>query len=266
MNIVVTLTTIPNRLSFEGEMGLKKCIDSLINQDTDKEYEIHFNIPSTNKKSGQEYIVPEWLSTLAEQESKLKLFTGLEDQGTITKLYYTIQRVTDPEAIIIVCDDDLIYHPKMIDEQVNNQLIYEDTSVGYDGTRAEFPTYNDVRDHYVVSVDRNVEVNYLQHYKTVSYKRKWFDEDFYTDFIDKSWNDDIILGAYMTKRGIKKMVTFYKDEEPITTLEDWQQRGGVTTFPCLGHTHHESLEGCNLYRNEQINDNGGYFLQLGLLK
>lgn len=155
----------------------------------------------------------------------------------------------------------------MVEEQVKNQLKHENASVGYDGVRAEYPVYHDVRDHYVVSVDQNVEVNYLQHYKTVSYRRKWFSDDFYTDeFIGQSWADDLVLGAYMTKRGVKKMVTFYENEEPIKSLEEWSQRGGVTTFPCTGHTHHESLEGCNLYRNGAIDDNGLYFVKIGLLK
>lgn len=265
-NVYITLTTIPSRLSFDGEAGLMKCLNSLLNQDTRHNYEIHFNIPKIHKKTGNEYVIPDWLVNLSNENPKLKLFTDLEDMCTLTKLYYTISRVNNPEDVIIVCDDDLIYHPSLVDEQVRNQYIYENCAVGYDGMRALSPVYGDVRDYFVVSVDRNVEVNYLQHYKTVSYKRKFFEEDFFSDeFVNQSWNDDLILGAYMTKHNIKKIVTFYRFEEHIKTLEEWGNRGGVLSFPCLGHTHHEHMEGCNIFRTDNVDDNGMYFRQKGYL-
>ena len=60
MNIVISLTTIPPRLSLNIDQGLKSCIKSLINQSYDN-YEIHFNIPSFNKNTNEEYIIPDWL-------------------------------------------------------------------------------------------------------------------------------------------------------------------------------------------------------------
>lgn len=266
-NTIVTLTTLPSRLAYEGSQGIKACIKSLLDQNTEFPYEIHINIPSVNKKTGEVYIVPEWLKEAEKNNSKLKLFTELEDVGSITKLYYTINRLTNPEDIIIVCDDDLIYHPNMVQEQISNQHKFVGCAVGYDGIRAEYPIFNDVRDHYVVSVPQNVEVNYLQHYKTVSYKRKYFEEDFFSDeFMKISWADDIVLGAYMGKRNIKKIVTFYEKEDPINSLEDWQKRGGVTTFPCIAHTVHENKEGCNIFRQENIDDNMSIFVKKGYLK
>ena len=48
--VILTLTTIPERLSYEHPLGLKRVIYSLINLKYDN-YEIHFNIPHKNKKS-----------------------------------------------------------------------------------------------------------------------------------------------------------------------------------------------------------------------
>ena len=264
--IIVTLTTLPSRIIQDYDEGIKSNINSLLNQDYEGEYEIHFNVPSFLKHTGEEYIIPEWLKELTNTNSKFKIFDGLEDLGPITKSYYTIMRLTDPEDIIIVCDDDLVYHPSMVAEHVKNQQIFTNTAIGYDGSRAEDPTvFNDVRNHFVVSVPRDVEVNILQHYKTISYRCKWFEDDF-NEFIDKSWNDDIVLSAYMGKKGIKKLVKNYPHEEQLITIEDWQDKGGVLTFPVLRHTSHEGLEGCNVYRTNKIDENYMQFVHAGYLK
>jgi hypothetical protein len=266
--VVVTLTTLPSRLiSEEFKDGIKNNINSLLNQDYNGDYEIHLNIPSVLKYTGEEYIIPEWIEEVASNNPKFKIFKNLEDLGPVTKLAYTLKRITDPETIIIVCDDDLIYHSGMVAEQVNNQHKYPDTAVGYDGCGALDPTvFDDVRNHYVVSVYKDIEVNILQHYKTISYRRKFFQDDFFTDFIPHSWNDDISVSAYMGKQGIKKLVTHYIHEEPLYTLEEWRAKGGVTTFPVLGHTDHQREEGCTLYRNAQLDDNYMYFSRAGHLK
>ncbi len=265
--VIVTLTTLPTRLSDEGDYGIKRNIHSLINQDYEGEYEIHFNVPDKLKYDNTDYVIPQWIRQVAIDNPKFKIFENLEDLGPVTKLAHTIKRVEDPEAIIIVCDDDLVYHQNMVKEQVNNQEKYQDTAVGYDGMRADDPSvFDDVRNHYVVSIYKDVEVNRLQHYKTVSYKRKWFDEDFFTEFVGKSWNDDILVAAYMTKRGIRRLVTSYEHEEKLITIEQWREKGGVTTFPVLSHTAHHGEEGCNLYRRDKLDEYYYEFLKQGLLK
>lgn len=271
MKTVVTLTTIPVRLSNPHEEALKSCILSLLNQDYSGDYEVHLNVPKVHKITSEPYIIPDYLQELANNNNKLKIYSVEEDKGTLTKLFYTLQRITDPDTIIIVCDDDLVYHPNMIEEQVKNQEKYPDTAVGYDGIRVDREDYqqelfNDIRDHYVVSVYRNVYVSILQHYKTVSYKRKFFGDD-YEEFVKLgTWNDDIIHSAYMSKRKIKKMITFYEHEEKLITEEQWKEKGGVTTFPVLKHTNHSHEEGCNLIRREQKDDAFYFFHNLGFLK
>ena len=265
--VIVTLTTLPTRIVQDYDQGIKSNIDSLINQDYEGEYEIHFNVPDKLKFNNEPYVIPQWMRDLEASNPKFKIFYNLEDLGPVTKLAHTLRRVTDPEAIIIVCDDDLVYHHGMVSEQVKNQDKYIETAVGYDGVRAEDPTvFDDVRNYYVVSVYKDVEVNHLQHYKTVSYKRRWFEEDFFTDFIDKSWNDDVLVAAYMGKQGIKKIVAHYENEEPLITIDQWREKGGVTTFPVLRHTSHEGQEGCNLYRQTEPEANYMYFVNKGYLK
>ena len=268
MKTIVTLTTIPPRLHSLEKRNIQSCIESLLNQDYLGVYEVHLNIPSVFKYQNIPYIVPDWVKELAVSDKRFKYFDNLDDLGPVTKIYYTIQRLTDPDDIIIVCDDDLIYHPKMVAEQVLNQFRYQNTAVGYDGNQSEGNPFNDhLRDYKVVSTYKNVYVNTLQHYKTVSYKRSFFKEDFNLEFITISWSDDITISAYMGKQGIKRMVTFYEHEEKLIDNDEWKKKGGAETFPVIKHTTHGGVEeGCWLYRIDKVDENMKYFVNLGYLK
>ena len=268
-NIIVTLTTVPSRLASEDDQGIKLCIHSLISQSYEN-YEIHFNIPFASKVTGEKYEVPQWLTEI----EKVKIFRA-DDLGPITKLAHTVERIADPDTIIIVVDDDLVYHTDMVIEQVNNQIKWEDAVVGYDGMRSRnddgaFSNYfGDIRDYYYTSNHRSCRVDILQHYKSISYKRKYFEDDFFT-FIQENnhWEDDIVLAAYFSYKKRDRIATFHESDEKFNSLEEWQDRGGVQSFPVLRHTHHEHLEGCNLLRQAQTtNGNDLYkYIDSGYIK
>jgi glycosyltransferase involved in cell wall biosynthesis len=247
--VVLTFTTIPSRLNDTkyGYNGIRSTIESIVNQSYEN-YEIHFNIPYTCVYSEEEYIIPDWLNDYP----KIQLFR-VDDLGPATKVVSTIQRVTDPETIIIVCDDDLVYHPDMIKEHVKHQT-ERDAVFGYDSLGTYSPKFDDVRDHFVVSVPFEMEGKIIQHYKTVSYKRKYFGDDFFTDFAGKTRSDDILLSAYMKKQGIKIWVMPYEHEPKLETLEEWREKGGVTTFPVIRHASHDSGDGCRDQRALAIQD------------
>ena len=253
--VVVTLTTIPSRLSFDDEQGIKMCINSIVSQSYDN-YEIHFNIPYSHKFLNQNYDVPEWLSSI----DKIQIFRT-EDHGPVTKLLPTVERLTDPEDIIITVDDDLVYHQDMVKEQINNQAKWPEYCVGYDGLRSRDDDGNfsrhftDTRDYYYTSNYRNSKVDILQHYKTISYKRRFFEEDFF-DFVTEnySWSDDLLISSYMAFKKRVRYATYHPDDEQFESYDQWIQRGGALTFPVIRSTHHEQLEGCNLFRNAQIID------------
>lgn len=274
--VVVTLTTVPPRLSDVGERGFNTAISSILFQDYDGDYEVHLNIPSVLKTTGEVYVVPDWLRELAAEYPTLKIFEGVEDYGPLTKLIHTVARETDPETIIIVCDDDLVYHPKMVEEQVKNQETYIDTAIGYDGSRAEDTSIYgimDIRNHFVVSVHTNMYVNILQHYKTISYRRRFFGPDFedyvnaaWNDQTFTAWNDDILVSAYMGKQGLQKMVRCYEAEEQLYSEDEWRLKGGVLTFPVISHTHHHGNEGCFHFRSNGRSENFNEFHAMGHLK
>ena len=257
-NVFVTLTTLPTRLNSKyGDLGMKSCIESLLDQSYINKYQIHINIPTEHKHSGEKYLLPDWLITLRlANQSKIKIFHEGEDIGPATKLVPTVSRLTDPENIIIVVDDDLVYHRDMVAEQVANQKKYENSIVGYDGLRAVEPIFNDTRDYYFTANYATSKVDILQHYKSVSYKRKYFEDDFF-DFIEENltWHDDLLIAAYFAYKKRDRIATYHESDTKFESFEEWQSQGGVQTFPVLRHTHHESDEGCNVYRNEKIEDN-----------
>jgi len=135
--IYLTLTTLPTRLNSIYPEDIKLCIDSLLNQ-TYSDYEIHLNIPSKHKHTGEKYEIPDWLIKKESENPKLKVFTGLEDLGPVTKVFYTVDRVKNPDDLIIVVDDDMIYDERLIQEHINMMVsirlitlygMLEDTSV-----------------------------------------------------------------------------------------------------------------------------------------
>lgn len=269
-NVIVTLTTIPSRLNYASDQGISLCINSLLNQ-TYENYEIHFNIPYINLSTNVEYNIPDELLN----EPRLKIFRT-DDFGPATKLIPTVQRITDNNTVIIVVDDDLVYHPEMVAAHVHNQQIWSEAVVGYDGMRSRdeygnFSNYfGDVRDYYFTSNYMSSRVDVLQHYKTVSYKRRYFEDDFF-EFVEEnySWADDLMMAAYFSHKKRDRIATFHESDEQFTTHEEWSMRGGVESFPVLRHTHHEHLEGCNIFRSHQIDDNSGKlfrFIDYGYVK
>lgn len=243
--VIITLTTVMGRLYSDRPDGIIACIESLCNQSFNN-YEVHFNVPNKCRLHGHEIVIPEWLEKRSKKYPHLKIFR-VDDEGPITKLLPTLRRITDPTTLLIVVDDDLVYHTGMCAEHVAQQKKYNKTcAIGYDGLDVKNEAvFNDVRDHFVVSVYKDVEVKTLQHYKSVSYYRSFFSDDFYTDFVGKTFSDDILVSCYMSKKKIRKMVVAYEKEPQLITLEQWRETGGVTTFPVVRHTSHEPNQGCS---------------------
>lgn len=263
---IISLTTIPSRLVSEYDYDIKYCLESLLNQNYD-DFEVHFNVPYTFKSTNEEYIIPEWLTKLSEDNVKLKIFRT-DDMGTLTKLYPTVMRVTEPETIIIVVDDDLIYNSEMVAEHVKNQSKWMNNPVGYDGMRSRdengsfASNFKDMRDYYFSGTYIDSRVDILQHYKSISYKRRFFGDDF-VEFINKyyTWHDDLVIAAYFSSKKIDRIVTFYSNDKNCIDFEEWQNNVG-RSFPIMGNTHHRSDEGCNINRNNKIDDNSNELFKI----
>lgn len=244
--VILTLTTIPERLSFDHPLGLKRVIYSLINIKYEN-YEIHFNIPYINNKTGVEYVIPQWLSDLNGRD-KLKIFRT-EDYGPSTKLYPTIKRINDPNQLIIVVDDDLIYETRLIEGHLTLRKKNDEVAWGYAGLNNQGEKFGDARDRFVIGVNHDVRVGILEHYKTVSYRRRFFEDDFNEDFLSRGWADDHLVSAYMGMKGIIKMVGQTDYIPKHKDQDEWRKYGVVESFPVIKHSVTENRnEGCNNWR------------------
>ena len=246
--IIISLTTIPNRLNSQHQNGgLKPVLDRLTSLSY-SDYEVHLNIPHVNKKTNEEYIIPEWL--INYNSDKLKIFRT-KDYGSITKLLPTIKRLVDPNDIIITVDDDLNYVDGFIEYHLLKRKTYPNSVLGFAGIASI-----DGDCHFCTTVKKDVRVKIIEGYKTVTYKRGFFNDDF-EDFIIGNCNDDIIISAYLGKNDIQKIVINYD--------KDTDFRPRVESFPVIGHLPNEK-GGCWLFRNEGEPDNHEIYYKLGYLE
>jgi len=235
--VIVSLTTVPNRLMEPKDyMGTRLELKTLLEQSY-KNYEIHFNIPHSYKRTGDKLHIHDWLYDFEQSKHHLKIFRT-EDLGSITKIIPTLERINNPDTIIIVSDDDLYYMDGMIEAHLEARERYPNAAIGFAGISAL-----DGSCHFCTTLVKDTRVKILEGYKTVSYKRSFFDiEEFKTNFVSKSWNDDLTLSAYMGYRNIQKwVVTYDKDTDFIPRVE---------SFPVVGHAPVER-GGCNLFRDNK---------------
>jgi hypothetical protein len=104
--IIVTLTTIPSRIS-----GTLRCLESLLSQRYPF-YSVEVNLPRRCVRFGADYDQSGimGIERLSERsQGKLKIREVDEDLGPITKLVPTLE--AHPETWIAVCDDDQHYPP-----------------------------------------------------------------------------------------------------------------------------------------------------------
>lgn len=236
MKFIISLTTVPHRLevSNNGDRhGCKAALLTLLNQDYD-DFEVHFNIPNVYKALTQVVNLPEWLLELEKQNNRLKIFRT-EDYGAATKLYPTVMRITDPEQNIVIADDDLIYCPGMLSFYKEARTRYPDEAIGFAGISEIGGKWR----HFCTTVDSDARVKIIEGYKTVCFKRRFFDEE-YEKYVNVTWADDICMSAYLGLKNIKKIVLNYSQDT------DFSPR--VESFPVVGHTSYDNKQGCNIFR------------------
>lgn len=241
--LVISLTTVPERLSYNVDNGFKSVVTSLCEQNYTN-YEVHLNIPHKYNVTGESYIIPDWLVDMLNTYNHLKIFRT-EDLGPPTKVVPTILR-EEKSTLIIVVDDDLIYHPDMCLEHVKYHNTLPNSVVLYDGRSLVTPKYFDLRDAWVLTVSEISRVKEIQHYKSASYFVRYFDQDFFNDFLGKTKSDDVLMSYYFKHKKIPMYVVPYEPDLPhIKTYDDWNQYQGVTTFPVISHSNSIGNTGCN---------------------
>jgi hypothetical protein len=221
--IFISLTTVPKRL--EIWPAIQRNLESLLRQKTNKEYYVIFNIPQTyTMDDNVEYIIPDELWGFSKSYPKLIINRSTPDYGPIVKIYGALQYVTNPSDILIVVDDDNIYHEDMIECHLQKLNQYPNYVICYasDAALKKVETIeNDVKgykfDSHTIQypIKKDEYVRSPGHNGSVSYKRSYFKEDFIPELFNLADGDDPLMGYYLKKHAIHIICAKY-DEKYIT--------------------------------------------------
>ena len=208
--VIVSLTTLPSRM-----YNIHKTIESIKNQ-TLKPDKIYLCISEFSKRENTKYQIPEHI------KDDIEILNSTHDYGPITKLIPILNKIKDPNTIIITIDDDLIYDDNTIKQLVKESRKYPEYAIGYCGWIAENLKKND--NYGLIYPDACNEfnpkyTNILEGYRGVLYKRKFFDDDImkYVDNKDGFFADDVVVGGYLAIKGIRKIIIKYKYDKTNVT-------------------------------------------------
>ncbi len=221
--IYISLTTVPLRISLWE--SFKQNILSLLTQNTDKEYKVCLNIPYKYKNNSDEsYVIPNELLEIQEQYSHLIINRVEEDYGPVVKITGVLQVSKDLNDILIVCDDDHVYHEDMLEYHLKKLNEFPKSAICFRGDAPiekrewkenEKNLYILASTHLFFPVKHDLQLKIPGHWHSVGYRRSFFDEEFLTkEFLSLSNNDDILVGYYFKKKQIDiRCVTWDKETD-----------------------------------------------------
>jgi hypothetical protein len=211
MKIVCSMTTMPNRINL-----IKPVLDAVFNQ-TIKIQHVEINVPYKCIRTGQDYVIPEWL----EDYPKVHIYRT-EDYGAITKIAPTLLRYKDDkETYLWSVDDDIKYSNiilrnliKQHDPSIKRILANSVIKLNKNGS------YGSIKDTAYGMI--------LEGFGTVLYPPSCVKEDFLY-YVEKTSaipdckvSDDVVLSNYMHGQGIlifccasrEQVIKFHNDVLP----------------------------------------------------
>jgi hypothetical protein len=202
MRVVVSLTTIPSRIS-----GLEPTINSLLAQSR-KPDEIALNLPRTCLKEKCGYDIPAWLW------EKVSIYQCDRDYGPATKSFPAFLREQDPETRIITVDDDVIYSDNTVELLMKNISKSEDCIIGIMGAIWEKEgRHGSLFVHSEKVNGTECVVDTLGGYRGVCYRRGLIKNDIFSDFDSVCeiagrvlLDDDAFMARYFEKNSIRRYV------------------------------------------------------------
>lgn len=249
---------MPDRLELKDSSY--RCLHSLLNQNTNYDYKVLLNIPSV-LKNYTNTTIPDWVLSLeSEYPNKLIILRDSIDYGPITNILSPIKLIDmDPEDIIIVCDDDHLYHEDMVpyhlsklNEYPNNHAIcfrgnqplemrtWYENGKKYGklyGSCVLFPTRHDI---YLKLPD---------HWHSVSYRRKFIHDDIFSEsFLNTTWNNDILMGMYAWAHDFYFLCATYTPETDYRPVN--HDGRGANSFPIKQMLPFNNYSGCNRWREK----------------
>lgn len=189
------MTTLPDRLPY-----IEIIIKSILNQSRPLDA-FYLHIPYKTRK-GKSYKIPEdflkGLDVIINRCDK--------DYGPATKLIPILSKETDPNTYIITFDDDMYIHKDVVKLLIKGIKRHPNACLSFSGwCVGHFPFYG----QYIFSSSKDVKVDWIQGTHTILYRRDYLDEDELLSCNDVPYiemNDDHLIGYYLEKKGINKIV------------------------------------------------------------
>lgn len=202
LKIIASLTTTPSRINL-----IKDTLYSILNQ-TINIHSVEINIPYIFEKTGEKYIIPDWLLKL-EKTSKVKIFRT-EDYGSITKVAPTLIRYkNNKNTLVWSVDDDFIYPVNMLAVLFREYIPDNNYILSHSGGQWVYNIDSpDFCERYVTH-RREGFIDFLEGFATVLYPAFLIEEDFESYVIKTSKcfenrnSDDILISNYFKLKGIK---------------------------------------------------------------
>jgi hypothetical protein len=152
--------------------------------------EIHLNLPHTFGRTGEAYVLPDFLARYPVQVFRV------EDVGPATKLVPTLARVSDPDTWILTIDDDVRHLPTAIERLEDAAFDDPAAAHGY----SDYALWRRWKP--------GEPVDFLAGFAGCIFRRSFFRADF--DAYFKATNshkacffqDDIVVGNYLALQGI----------------------------------------------------------------
>jgi hypothetical protein len=258
--IYISLTTVPHRLS-NGDM-FEQNLNSLLYQKTDKEYFIILSIPNIYIKTNTEYVIPDELMEITENNPRLIINTNTPDHGSITKIIGALKYATDPNDIIIAVNDHYVYHEDMLEYHIKKLNEYPHHVICFKGEegidKRRWTDENGIKKFVVrpwpllwpTDKDRYLMVPY--HEYSISYKREYFKDDFNSEIWGLSDNEDLIMAYYLKLQEIWSICSKWDREI------DFRPNFHRLTFPIIKRLSYSLHTEDNLPKN-----NYGSYLSRG---
>jgi len=223
--IYISLTTVPKRINLWETFKLN--LTSLLNQKTDKEYKVLLNIPYKYKNNNDEdYIISNDLIEFVNQNPKLIINRVEKDYGPVVKITGALLYITNPDDVMIVCDDDHIYHEDMLEYHLKKMSQYPNSMICFRGDncieKREWVEDGETKytlspTHFYFPIKYDGQVIQPGHWHSVSYKRNYFGEDFMDEsFLSMATNDDVLTGYYFRLKEIPYICATWENER------DWR--------------------------------------------
>ncbi len=190
--VVVSLTTSPKRIQ-----TIETVIKAITTEQIVKPDVVYLHLPEKFERTGERYEIPVFLKKY-EDTGILKINRVSKDEGPITKFAPTLRIETDPNTIIIICDDDTKYEPTFVHDlkeeflKHNGQIVISNVCRN-DLTKKPAP-YCELPEGY----------------SGVAFGRYMFKDDF-DAYLEKTLtnefcvrSDDLIIGNYLNMHNIPK--------------------------------------------------------------